>query len=79
MAVPKKGARNPKPQDAKTHPDKWEHDLNPDRLEGQNIGGRRVDELSSRSAANLREFAETLPAFNRAELAHIPIVRTVCG
>jgi hypothetical protein len=74
MTAPRKGARNPKPQDAKKHPEEWESDLNPERLEGQNIGGRKVDELSSRTAADLREFAETLSAFDRAELAQIPIV-----
>jgi hypothetical protein len=76
MAKPREGVRNPKPQDEKKHPNEWEEDLNPDRLEGQNIGGQRVDEITSRTAAHLREFAEVLSDFRRDELAQIPIVPT---
>jgi hypothetical protein len=28
----------PKPQEEKKHPDEWQKGLNPNRLEGQNIG-----------------------------------------
>ena len=76
MAKPKKGVRNPKPQDQKKHPDQWEKDLNPERLEGQNIGAQRVDEVRSRSAADLEGTLEALSGFHHDELVQIPIVPT---
>lgn len=74
MAKAKKGARKTKPQEKRKHPDKWERDLNAERLEGQNLGSRRVDEVSERSAADLKEFADVLSSFRRDELKQIAIV-----
>jgi hypothetical protein len=76
MAKSGHGVRNPKPQDDKKHPDRWEQDLNPERLEGQNIGGYRVDEHSSRTAADLKEFTESLSGFQHDELQQITIIPT---
>jgi hypothetical protein len=67
-----KGIKNPKPQDRRKHSE--DQDLNQEHLEGQNIGDRRFDEMSSRTAADLKEFADTLSSFRGDELEQIPIV-----
>jgi hypothetical protein len=64
-----------KPQQIKKHPDQWEHDLNPNRLGGQNIGGNPVQSDSrARTAADIKTLTERLSDFRMDELTEIPIV-----
>jgi hypothetical protein len=63
-----------KPQRQSKHPQRWEKDLNPDRLAGQNIGGQNQREQGLRSAADIKELTESLADFTADELAQIPIV-----
>jgi hypothetical protein len=61
-----------KPQTRKKHPDTWERDLNPNRLQGQNIGP--VQGLNHPSAADIKELVVALPDFRQDELQQIPLV-----
>lgn len=64
-----------KPQEQQKHPDQWSDDLNPDRMEGQNIGpsSKRNDSRAA-TAADLNALAGRLLNFSREELSQIPIV-----
>jgi hypothetical protein len=82
MPKPTKGRkankRNPFPakkQEEKKHPDRWEQDLNPSRMEGQNIGGNPVQsDPRTRSASDIKNLTERLKGFRNDELVQIPIV-----
>lgn len=58
------------PQTEKKHPDRWERDLNPDRLEGQNIGLPR----DLPSAHDSHELRSSLQDFTPQELNEIAVV-----
>jgi hypothetical protein len=59
-----------KPQRQSKHPARWEKDLNPERLAGQNIG----EQENLRSAADIKELRRRLREFTPEELAQVPIV-----
>ena len=83
MAAPTKGRNtkkekggSTKPQEMQKHPDDWNKDLNPDRLEGQNIGASsKPDNLRAYTAADIDVLAGRLNSFSRDELSQIPIIR----
>jgi hypothetical protein len=64
-----------KPQTQQKHPREWRDDLNPERMEGQNIGAssKRNDSLAP-TAADIGVLAGRLTGFTRDELSQIPIV-----
>jgi hypothetical protein len=64
-----------KPQEQERHPSEWRDDLNPRRMEGQNIGSssKRKDS-GARTAADIDVLAGRLNGFTRDELSEIPIV-----
>jgi hypothetical protein len=70
--------RNPttaKPQEHSKHPAQWEQDLNPNRMEGQNIGSNPVQSNPrARTAADIKILTERLSDFSMDELAQIPVV-----
>ena len=82
MATPKKARKtkkeknvSPKPQEQQKHPDEWSDDLNPTRMEGQNIGASsKSSNLRARTAADIDVLVGRLDKFNRDELSQIPIV-----
>src|SRR5438093_5182318 len=63
-----------KHQAQRKHPDRREDDLNPDRLQGQNIGPSSAEDSNARTAAQIKELTELLPNFRNDELKEIPIV-----
>src|SRR5438093_13715305 len=63
-----------KPQAQRKHPDRREDDLNPDQLQGQNIGPSSAEDSNARTAAQIKEVTELLPNFRNDELREIPIV-----
>jgi hypothetical protein len=64
-----------KPQEQEKHPPEWRGDLNPERMEGQNIGASsKRNESSTRTAADIDMLAGRLNGFTRDELSQIPIV-----
>jgi hypothetical protein len=58
------------PQTEKKHPDEWERDLNPSRLEGQNIG--IPQDLPT--AYDVKEVHRSLGRFEDDELKQIPVL-----
>jgi hypothetical protein len=64
-----------KPQEQEKHPPEWRDDLNPARMEGQNIGAssKRNDSVA-RTAADIDVLAGRLDGVTRDELSEIPIV-----
>jgi hypothetical protein len=82
MAKTSKGRKSRKgnplptrPQEEKRHPDEWDHDLNPNRIEGQNIGRNPVqNDPRARTAAEIKNLTQRLTDFRTDELAQIPIV-----
>jgi hypothetical protein len=84
MATPTKGRKtkkeksvSPKPQEQQKHPEEWSDDLNPDRMEGQNIGpSSKPSNLRAYTAADIAVLADRLDNFSRDELSQIPIVPT---
>jgi hypothetical protein len=63
-----------KPQAQRKHPDRSGDDLNPDRLQGQNVGPSPAEDSNARTAAQIKEVTELLPNFRNDELREIPIV-----
>jgi hypothetical protein len=64
-----------KPQEQERHPSEWRDDLNPTRMEGQNIGASsKRKESGARTAADIDALAGRLNGFTRDELSEIPIV-----
>ena len=82
MATPTKGRKtkkeksvSPKPQEQKKHPDEWSDDLNPNRMQGQNIGASsKPSNLRPHTAAEIDVLAGRLGSFSHDELLQIPIV-----
>jgi hypothetical protein len=64
-----------KPQARHKHPDAYEHDLNPRRMQGQNIGAQStaLDPLT-RYASDIKELTVQLRDFKLDELREIPVV-----
>jgi hypothetical protein len=60
-----------KPQTEKKHPDTRGQDLNPNRLQGQNIA---PEGLNRASAADVKELVVALADFRQDELEQIPLV-----
>jgi hypothetical protein len=58
------------PQAGEQHPDRWERDLNPDRLAGQNIGLPHGEA----TAHDFKELHASLSDFDREELRKIRVV-----
>jgi hypothetical protein len=72
---PRKRSPSTKPQERPKHPPQWEQDLNPKRMEGQNIGANPAqNDPRARTAAEIKSLTERLQDFNMDELAQIPIV-----
>jgi hypothetical protein len=64
-----------KPQQEKKHPEKWEHDLSPNRMQGQNIGPSDINSgVERRTAADIKVLTERLGDLRMDELREIPIV-----
>jgi hypothetical protein len=64
-----------KPQEQEKHPPEWRGDLNPERMEGQNIGASsKRNDSSARTAGDIDMLAGRLNGFTRDELSQIPIV-----
>ena len=64
-----------KPQEQEKHPSAWGGDLNPERMEGQNIGASsKHNESLARTAADIDVLASRLTELARDELSQIPIV-----
>jgi hypothetical protein len=84
MATPNKGRKttgqkavSDKPQEQQKHPTEWSGDLNPNRMEGQNIGpSSKRNDLRANTAADIDVLAGRLNDFSRDELSQIPIVPT---
>lgn len=62
------------PQAEVKHPEPWQDELNPDRLEGQNVG-RPSDQHERAEAGTLREAVRSLEGFNADDLRRIPVLR----
>jgi hypothetical protein len=64
------------PQREQKHPDEWERDLNPDYMEGQNIGAEDAErERNVRSAYDRKDVHRHLAdAFTDDELKRIPVL-----
>jgi hypothetical protein len=73
--TPKQRSGSIKPQEQEKHPPEWRTDLNPERMEGQNIGAssKHNDSLTP-TAADIGVLAGRLTGFTRDELSQIPIV-----
>ena len=73
--TPKQRSGSIKPQEQEKHPPEWRTDLNPARMEGQNIGAssKNNDSLAP-TAADIGVLAGRLNGFTRDELSQIPIV-----
>jgi hypothetical protein len=64
-----------KPQEQEKHPPEWRGDLNPERMEGQNIGASsKHNGPLARTAADIDVLAGRLTGLARDELLQIPIV-----
>ena len=64
-----------RPQQEQKHPDEWQRDLNPDHMEGQNIGPTSDDrERAITTAYEVKELHRTLKGFADDDLKQIPIV-----
>jgi hypothetical protein len=73
--TPKQGSGSIKPQEQEKHPPEWRTDLNPERMEGQNIGtsSKNNDSLAP-TAADIGVLGGRPNGFTRDELSQIPIV-----
>ncbi|MBA4159445.1 MAG: hypothetical protein H0X65_18520 [Gemmatimonadetes bacterium] len=71
-----------KPQTEQKHPDEWQRDLNPDHLEGQNIGleGQNIgpqtsgSEQMGRTAHDVKPVNRMLSEFTDDDLKRIPVL-----
>jgi hypothetical protein len=61
------------PQTERKHPDPYQSELNPNYLEGQNVG-RDSDAHERNEAGTSRETLRTLEGFNADELRKIPVL-----
>ncbi len=63
------------PQREKKHPDEWERDLNPDRMEGQNVGPVSSDrERGDRTAFDVKPLHRVMRDWPDEELKRIPVL-----
>lgn len=63
------------PQTDQKHPDRWERDLNPNRMEGQNIGPISSDtERGIRTAYDVKPLHRRLQRFEDDELKQVPVL-----
>lgn len=63
------------PQRERKHPPEWEQDLNPNRLEGQNIGVQSsAGEIGTRTAYDVKRLHRGMREMNDAELKRIPVL-----
>jgi hypothetical protein len=82
MAKAKKGSKSKrksparqKPQEQQKHPDNWQRDLNPARMEGQNFRSATVGgEPGLRTAAEIPALSGRFAELSHDELAEIPIL-----
>jgi hypothetical protein len=64
-----------KPQEEEKHPAEWNHDLNPERMAGQNYRGAPVgNDPRARTAADIKALSGKLTEFTHDQLAEIPIL-----
>lgn len=64
-----------KPQRGHKHPDRYQADLEPSRMAGQNIGARRPEEEPrTRRASDIKEMSRLLRDFTEDELEEIPVL-----
>jgi hypothetical protein len=64
-----------KPQETPLHPEKWQRDLNPDHLAGQNIGtASAAQERGLRTAHDIKDLHRSLDGFGDDDLKQIPIL-----
>ena len=62
-------------QPGEQHPDEWRGDLNPDRLDGQNVGpASSVTEKASRTAYDVKDLHDRLRGFPDDMLKQIPVL-----
>jgi hypothetical protein len=67
--------RQPQWKKTGAHPPRWQRDLNPDPLGGQNIGERATDhEPGARMASDDKEAMKLLSDFTMDELQEIPVL-----
>jgi hypothetical protein len=65
----------PKPHEAQKHPNEWERDLNPMRMEGQNSRSSPTgSDPRARTAGDIKALSGKLAEFTHDQLAAIPIV-----
>lgn len=68
-------AGSAKPQEQEKHPPEWRDDLNPARMEGQNIGtSSKRNDSGALTAADIDVLASRLGGLTRDELSEVPIV-----
>lgn len=66
-----------KPQTDDEHPPRYERDLEPDHMAGQNLGEQSADEEpGARTAADIKELVARMQDFTRDELREIPVLQT---
>ena len=58
-----KASAQAKPQEHKKHPDEWDKEVNPNRLEGQNTGRQNRQDLNLPSAADIKVISGCLGNF----------------
>ncbi len=64
-----------KPQTEQQHPEQWQRDLNPDHMEGQNIGALSAEhERGVPTAYDLKDLHRSMQGFADDELKQIPVV-----
>ena len=62
-------------QPGEQHPDEWRGDLNPDRLDGQNVGpASSVAEKASRTAYDIKDLHDRLRGFPDDMLKQVPVL-----
>jgi hypothetical protein len=63
------------PQYERKHPSEWENELNPNRLDGQNIGaGSAEAEQMGRTAYDVKEVHRSLSEIEDDDLKQIPVL-----
>ena len=73
--TPEQRSGSTKPQEQEKHPPEWGDHLNPERMEGQNIGASsKRNDASARTVADIDVLAGRLNGFTRDELSQIPII-----
>lgn len=66
-----------KPQTDRKHPPRYQKDLEPDHMAGQNLGEQSADEEpGALYASDLKELVTRMQDFTQDELGQIPVLRT---